>query len=57
MARMGEVSSACSEVSSTMTSMSSSLERRAGGRVFDSALQAPTHFLVTHCVLCRDDDG
>ena len=33
MARMGEVSSVWSEVSSTMTSMSSSLERRAGSRL------------------------
>lgn len=36
-ARTGDVSSVWSEVSSTMTSMSSSLERRARGQVFDPA--------------------
>ena len=38
-ARTGEASSAWSEVSSARTSMSSSLERRARGWVFDSAQQ------------------
>lgn len=70
MARTGDVSSVWSEVSSTMTSMSSSLERRARAQVFDPAWQelcgecvpqtpapSPSHTQPTRLGCDRDGRG